>query len=313
MRLTAESAVLRCGQGLDLRIEELHVEEQTLRLQRMMFKPTSFNSTTMPLNIPGLLVPFQLLLYPRLVIPSLLVKDIRQIDFPSLKKAGYRGAVFDKDNCLTLPHRDILVPELQNAWKSCRETFGEGNVLIVSNSAGTYLDAGGIQSESVTYHLGVPVLFHKSFKPAYSCITAIRTYFSSLPNPIHDHELIVVGDRVFTDVVLANRIRMQSGKRRGLASSVDEQERSSTSDMEPQPLMGPSGPLAIWTTGVWEKESMLMRCLERSLVKYVERWSTPSSRELLDVNGFLKEDLTPAEPPRKAGVLELLTSRVRRA
>lgn len=72
----------------------------------------------MPLNVPGILVPFQLLLHPRLVIPRLVVKgiyfykfshsyltvstqeDIRQIDFTALKQAGYRGAVFDKDNCL---------------------------------------------------------------------------------------------------------------------------------------------------------------------------------------------------------------------
>jgi phosphatidylglycerophosphatase GEP4 len=72
----------------------------------------------MPLNVPGILVPFQLLLHPRLVIPSFVVRgiyfykfprsfltvstqeDIRQIDFAALKQAGYRGAVFDKDNCL---------------------------------------------------------------------------------------------------------------------------------------------------------------------------------------------------------------------
>ena len=72
----------------------------------------------MPLNVPGILVPFQLLLHPRLVIPNFVVKgiyfykfirsfltvstqeDIRQIDFAALKQAGYRGAVFDKDNCL---------------------------------------------------------------------------------------------------------------------------------------------------------------------------------------------------------------------
>lgn len=28
--------------------------------------------------------------------------DIRQINFRALKKAGYRGVVFDKDNCLVL-------------------------------------------------------------------------------------------------------------------------------------------------------------------------------------------------------------------
>lgn len=83
------------------------------------WRPTPLLRTGMPLNIPGLLVPFQLLIYPRLVVPALVVKgscddiffpvqyltvtaqeDIRQIDFSALKRAGYRGAVFDKDNCL---------------------------------------------------------------------------------------------------------------------------------------------------------------------------------------------------------------------
>jgi len=30
--------------------------------------------------------------------------DIRQIDFPALRNAGYKGAVFDKDNCLVSHH-----------------------------------------------------------------------------------------------------------------------------------------------------------------------------------------------------------------
>jgi phosphatidylglycerophosphatase GEP4 len=72
----------------------------------------------MPLNIPGLLAPFQLLIHPRIVIPNLIIKgawlsnlaafcslwyaqeDVRHLDFAALHKAGYRGAIFDKDNCL---------------------------------------------------------------------------------------------------------------------------------------------------------------------------------------------------------------------
>ncbi|EGO26420.1 hypothetical protein SERLADRAFT_436234 [Serpula lacrymans var. lacrymans S7.9] len=72
----------------------------------------------MPVNIPGILVPFHLLFNPRLVIPHV-VKDIRQIDFIALRKAGYRGAVFDKDNCLTVPYQDELVPELQEGMQVC--------------------------------------------------------------------------------------------------------------------------------------------------------------------------------------------------
>lgn len=33
----------------------------------------------------------------------------------------------------------------QEAWKECRETFGPGNVLIVSNTAGSHTDVGEIE------------------------------------------------------------------------------------------------------------------------------------------------------------------------
>ncbi|KIL00854.1 hypothetical protein PAXRUDRAFT_69609, partial [Paxillus rubicundulus Ve08.2h10] len=217
----------------------------------------------MPLNIPGLLVPFQLLWNPRVVLPHVIVTDIRQLDFLALRKAGYRGAVFDKDNCLTIPHKDPLVPELQAAWKECREVFGESNVLIVSNSVGTKHDSGGIQAESVSHHLSVPVLRHNSPKPAYSCIKAVRAYFSTLRVPIKDEELVVVGDRVFTDVVMANR--MHRRPRSGLKRAEREE------DSPPQPFLRACGPLAIWTTGVWHRESMMVRWLEKRLVDVVTR------------------------------------------
>ncbi|TFK21985.1 hypothetical protein FA15DRAFT_681888 [Coprinopsis marcescibilis] len=232
----------------------------------------------MPLNIPGLLVPFQLVIYPRIALPHVSIKDIRQLNFRTLKKAGYRGAVFDKDNCLTIPYQDHLVPEITEVWKECLETFGDGNVIIVSNSAGTYLDAGGIQAESVSYHLQVPVLAHKSFKPAYSCISAIRSYFSSLPNPVKDNELIIVGDRIFTDIVMANRIRNAHLNRSNALASPSESTNAANTQ-------SPDGPLAIWTTGVWKKEAMVMRYLEQSLVKAVTRWSTG---EPFDGARFLK-------------------------
>ncbi|PPQ93856.1 hypothetical protein CVT25_013565 [Psilocybe cyanescens] len=258
----------------------------------------------MPLNIPALLVPIQLSLFPRIIIPALVVHGMptylvihfviltasRTVDFHALRRAGYRGAVFDKDNCLTLPHKDTLVPELQESWKSCKEAFGEGNVLIVSNSAGTHLDAGGIQAESVSHHLGVPVLSHKAMKPAYSCIAAIRDYFSSLSAPIQDNELIVVGDRVFTDLVLANRMRMQSQRRRTkssfLPSTRDAPTDSTEEKKEADPT--PQGPLSIWTKGVWERESMLMRSMEYGLISVMEGLTAPPKGEFVNVGAFVK-------------------------
>jgi len=117
--------------------------------------------------------------------------------------------------------------------------------LVVSNSAGTpQYDAGGIQAESISHYLRVPVLRHKTPKPGYSCIQGVRDYFTSLPNPVKDDELVVIGDRIFTDVVMANRMKSGDSGR---------------------------GPLAIWTSGVWTKEAMGMRWLEKKLVEAVTR------------------------------------------
>ena len=176
-----------------------------------------------------------------------------------------------------------------------------------------------LQSESVAYHLRAPVLFHESFKPAYSCITAIRSYFSSLPSPIRDRELIIVGDRIFTDVVLANRIRLQNRPQKGLLGTAlprdSEKDGSLTGENEsfgnatgaPHPF----GPLSIWTTGVWERESMIMRWFEHGLVKLVQRFSIPPTGEPVDTSLFLKV-LRKPEPQGRLAVLEDLLTRLRR-
>ncbi|KIY48031.1 hypothetical protein FISHEDRAFT_74031 [Fistulina hepatica ATCC 64428] len=211
----------------------------------------------MPVNVPALLVPFQLILYPRLVVPTLTVKDIRHLNFHALRQAGYRGAVFDKDNCLNIPHEDKLVHGLEDAWSECKSAFGERNVVVVSNSAGSHVDDGHIQAESVQHHLGVHVLTHLKFKPSYSCIGSIRQYFSALPDPVEGHELVIVGDRIFTDVVMANRMRQNVRKR--------------DSGRKPQAVWGP---LAVWTSGVWQREATGIRWLERGICWVVEHCTT---------------------------------------
>jgi len=63
---------------------------------------------------------------------------------------------------------------------------------------------------------------------------------------VNDDELVVIGDRIFTDVVMANRMKSgDSGK----------------------------GPLAIWTSGVWKKEAMGMRWIEKKLVEAVTKYT----------------------------------------
>jgi phosphatidylglycerophosphatase GEP4 len=125
-----------------------------------------------------------------------------------------------------------------------------------------------------------------------------------------------VGDRIFTDVVLANRMRMQFNRKRqgllstSLAPTSEKTEKEAVVDA-PNPE-GTAGPLAIWTTGVWEHESMLMRWMERGLVNAVERWSTPPMGEPIDTSPFLKDEQK-IEPPKKSGILVALLSRIKRA
>ncbi|KAJ3720111.1 mitochondrial PGP phosphatase-domain-containing protein [Lentinula raphanica] len=253
----------------------------------------------MPLNVPGILAPLQFLVNPRIIVPNLSVKDIRHLDFHALKRAGYRGVVFDKDNCLTPPKEDSLVPDIEGAWKECREVFGEGNVIVVSNTAGAHVDAGGIQAESVRYHLGVPVLFHSSFKPAYSCVNQIRSYFRSLPKSIEDDELIVVGDRLFTDI-------------RVISKPDDATHALPTRTT-----------LAVWTTGLWVKEATVMRFCERKLLEGVRKWviapaeNRAEGKEVDRVSpmknagydedplkrAFVRE-IPPPPPPRKRTILQ---------
>ncbi|KAN0130151.1 HAD-superfamily phosphatase [Lactarius tabidus] len=218
----------------------------------------------MPFNLPGTLVPFYAILNPRLLLPSLRVRDIRYLDFSALREAGYRGAIFDKDNCLTLPNDDKLVPQLETAWSTALRVFGPSHVLIVSNSAGTRDDPAQLQAESVAHHLRAPVLLHAAPKPSYACATAA---LSALPD-LAPHEIIVVGDRVFTDVVLAHRLTHP----RTLIDRLARVARRFGSAPPQDAGVRVPAPLAVWTTGVWQRESMIMRWAESRLVHFVEGW-----------------------------------------
>ncbi|TPX63682.1 phosphatidylglycerophosphatase [Spizellomyces sp. 'palustris'] len=134
---------------------------------------------------------------PSLLIPHLSVPDIRYINFKALQAAGIRAVVFDKDNTITAPYVEQVHPAFDKSWKSCKDTFGQDRVLIVSNSAGTPDDVGHKKAATVEAALGVPVLRHTLKKPAGGDI--LSSYFGC-----PSHCIAVVGDRAFTDIVYGN-------------------------------------------------------------------------------------------------------------
>jgi phosphatidylglycerophosphatase GEP4 len=66
------------------------------------------------------------------------------------------------------------------AWKTLLQTF-PNRVLVVSNSAGSAKDRGGIGAESLSFSLRAPVLAHRQPKPA--CSTDILAFFEGLTVP----------------------------------------------------------------------------------------------------------------------------------
>ncbi|KZO93893.1 hypothetical protein CALVIDRAFT_566122 [Calocera viscosa TUFC12733] len=195
---------------------------------------------------------------PSVVVPSLTVRSVANINFAKLRDAGYEGVVIDRDNCLTRPRQDDLVPSLTDAWADCRKAFGPDRILIVSNSAGTSKDASFLQAEALTRNLGAPVLLHEAPKPWV--VKSILHYFAALPSlssasvsPESKTEatqsrkpapprLVVIGDRISTDIVLGSRL---------------------------------VGSFSIWTKKVWQEESFgvrVARLLEDGVLAAVTRW-----------------------------------------
>ncbi|WWC66361.1 uncharacterized protein I206_100262 [Kwoniella pini CBS 10737] len=136
-----------------------------------------------PIQLPNILIYLTGIIRPKLLRPNLKVTSIAQINFKSLKNQGYNAIVIDKDNCLTLPNKDEIYPPYQIAWNNLLNTFNPERVLIVSNSAGTKKDPGGIAAESVSLSLKAPILIHGQNKPG--CSKDIISYFKgNLGKPI---------------------------------------------------------------------------------------------------------------------------------
>lgn len=71
----------------------------------------------------------------KLVIPHVSVKDIRYIDWVELRRNGFKGVVFDKDNTITAPYSLALWPPLEESMECCKSVFGN-DIAVFSNSAG---------------------------------------------------------------------------------------------------------------------------------------------------------------------------------
>ncbi|XP_039028854.1 phosphatidylglycerophosphate phosphatase 1, chloroplastic-like isoform X2 [Hibiscus syriacus] len=152
------------------------------------------------INVEGILFSVRVFVKDRhLALPHVAVRDIRCIDWSELHRRGFKGVVFDKDNTITVPYSLTLWPPLRPSIDKCKDVFGP-DIAVFSNSAGLLeYDYDGSKAKKLEGTIGIKVIRHKVKKPAGTA-EEIEKHFG-----YKSSQLIMVGDRPFTDVVYGNR------------------------------------------------------------------------------------------------------------
>ena len=105
----------------------------------------------------------------RLAVPHISVPDLRYLDWDALAAAGFKAAVFDKDNTLCRPFALEVDAALAPALEAARRAFG-GRLALYSNSAGLeQYDPDGSEAAALEAAFGVHCLRHREKKPAGGC------------------------------------------------------------------------------------------------------------------------------------------------
>lgn len=153
----------------------------------------------MKMNLNATFNALRLLYNHSLCFPRLRISNFNELPVPI--HPSVKAVVVDKDNCIALQDDDKIWPEYEKKWQELKECY-PGKLLIVSNSAGSSDDPEHRQALVLEKNTGVAVLRHQLKKPG--CREEILEYFVSRGVVDGPHEIAVVGDRLFTDVVMAN-------------------------------------------------------------------------------------------------------------
>ncbi|KAI9763283.1 MAG: hypothetical protein M1840_000765 [Geoglossum simile] len=191
------------------------------------------------MNLSASLNIFKLIRDPALCLPHSSVSTFNHLPIPISKAFSnhddakrIRAVVLDKDNCFATPHENTVYkpysvpfPAPIDKFKQLREAYPGNRLLIVSNSAGTGDDPDGKEADLLEKNTGVKVLRHGTKvgithgKRIPFCLTRDYEYvqkpgcraeiFSHFVNSkdtgvTSPDQIAIVGDRLFTDVVMAN-------------------------------------------------------------------------------------------------------------
>ncbi|KAI9860749.1 MAG: hypothetical protein M1813_005672 [Trichoglossum hirsutum] len=163
------------------------------------------------MNISASLNIFKLIRDPSLCLPHSSISTFNNLPIPLSKAFGnqngaknIKAVVLDKDNCFAAPHENTVYKPYNDKFQQLREAYPGNRLLIVSNSAGTRDDPDGKEADLLEMNTGVKVLRHNTKKPG--CRAEVFDHFMNSKDTgvTSPDQIAVVGDRLFTDVMMAN-------------------------------------------------------------------------------------------------------------
>jgi hypothetical protein len=119
------------------------------------------------------------------------VVSVMEIDLDHVRNAGIRGMIFDLDDTLVHSMEEVAGEDVLDWLAEIREEF---QVYIVSNNK------SHLRVELAARHLDIPFLA-RAMKPS-------RRFFrvALREMALDPHEVAIVGDQLFTDVLGGNRL-----------------------------------------------------------------------------------------------------------
>lgn len=159
------------------------------------------------INLSATLNTFKLLLNPSLIVPQVTVANFSQLPVPIPGKNGatIKAVILDKDNCFARDGADHVFEDYTEKMAELKKYYPNNlQLLVVSNSAGTNDDVDFKGARKVEENTGIEVYRHAVKKPG--CHQDIVAYLKKNNVIENGSEVAVVGDRLLTDVVMANQI-----------------------------------------------------------------------------------------------------------
>lgn len=165
------------------------------------------------MNSSGIFNAFRLITQPHLCLPHSTMATFDKIPIPVSKaliqanggkEPDIKAIVLDKDNCFAKPKENTVYPPYKYHFEALRQRYPGKHLLIVSNSAGTLSDPGGKEASLLDEATGIEVFRHAMKKPG--CGKEVLDYLRADKQLgiTHAGQIAFVGDRLFTDIMMAN-------------------------------------------------------------------------------------------------------------